>query len=306
MKTLLVPLIVGFFAVETARGAALTNAAVADTTLFEVVPDNNLGRSTLAVGSVAEGAAGARGRALLRFDLSAVPTNAAIESASLRFTVTQGPSGGVASSFAVHRFLKPWAEGTGLGNQGLPAQAGETTWRSQFHGSSVWSQPGSTSSDDYAASSSGSVEVDQWVTYAISDPGITADVQAWVSGAAANHGWIMISSGEGTPRTARRVASRESGGSGPSLEIQYSVPPSDPIPRITSATKNNNQFELRFTVPSTYCYEVQVQSSLTSGSWAPLTNICAAVADVPAIAADSSTAPQRFYRLFISGRAPAQ
>jgi hypothetical protein len=302
VKTLLVPLVVSFFAVEVVRGAALTNAPVADTTLFEVAPDNNLGRSSLAVGSVAAAGAGARGRALLRFDLSAVPSNAVIESASLRFTVIQGPFGGVASAFGVHRFLKPWAEGAGAGNQGALAQNGETTWRSQFHGSSLWSQPGSTSGTDYVASSSGSVEVNAVATYAISDPGIAADIQAWVSGAATNHGWIMISDGEGTQTTARRLASRESLGGAPSLEIQYTVRPADPVPRITSAAKTNNQFELRFTVPSSYCYEVQGRDSLTSGSWAPLTNICASAADVSAVATNSLAAPQRFYRLFISGR----
>jgi hypothetical protein len=306
VKTVLVPLIVSFFAVEVVRGAALTTAPVADTTLFEVAPDNNLGRSSLAVGSVAATGGGARGRALLRFDLSAVPSNAVIQSATLRFTVIQGPFGGVASSFGVHRFLKPWAEGIGAGNQGVLAQNGETTWRSQFHGSSLWSQPGSTSGDDHVASSSGSVEVNALATYAISEAGIAADVQAWASGAATNHGWIMISDGEGTLSTARRVASRESPGGAPSLEIQYTVPPADPVPRITSAAKTNNQFEVRFTVPSSYCYEVQFRDSLTSGSWARLTNICASAADVAAVATNSLAAPQRFYRLFISGRSPPQ
>jgi hypothetical protein len=306
VKTLLVPLIVGFFTVEVVRGAALTNAPVADTTLFEVAPDNNLGRSSLAVGSVAAAGAGARGRALLRFDLSAIPVNAVVESASLRFTVIQEPFGAVASSFGVHRFLKPWTEGTGAGNQGVLAQNGETTWRSQFHGSALWPQPGSTSGSDYVTSSSGSVDVSGLATYAVSDPGIAVDVQAWVSGAATNHGWIMISDGEGSQRTARRLGSRESLSGAPSLEIQYTVRPSDPMPRITSAAKTNNQFELRFAVPSTYCYEVQFRDSLTSGAWAPLTNVCASVGDLSAIAADPAAAPQRFYRLFISGRSPPQ
>jgi hypothetical protein len=306
VKTLLVPLIVSFFAVEVVRGATLTNAAVADTTLFEVAPDNNLGRSSLAVGSVAAAGAGARGRALLRFDLSAVPSNAVIETASLRFTVIQQPFGAVASSFGVHRFLKPWTEGTGAGNQGVLAQNGETTWRSQFHGSALWPQPGSTSGNDYVASSSGNVDVSGLATYAVSDPGIAVDVRAWVSGAATNHGWIVISDGEGSQRTARRLGSRESLSGAPSLEIQYTVPPADPVPRITSAAKTNNQFEIRFTVPSTYCFEVQFRDSLTSGSWAPLTNICASTADVTAVATNSVAASQRFYRLFISGRSPPQ
>jgi hypothetical protein len=114
----------------------------------------------------------------------------------------------------------------------------------------------------------------------------------------------MISSGEGTQRTARRVASRESVGSEPSLVIQYTIAPTDLQPRIAAVTETNNQFQLRFTVPSTYCYEVQARDSLTAGSWSALTNVCAPAGDISAVAADSLTRPQRYYRLFISGRAP--
>jgi hypothetical protein len=303
VKTLLVP-IVGCFFLCSSYGATTNLIAVADTTLFEVSPDNNLGRTTLAVGSVAASGQGQRGRGLLRFDVSGLPTNAVIDSAALTFTVLQAPFGAVPSSFRVHRFLKSWVEGVGIGNNGAPAVAGETTWISQFAGTALWSSAGSASGTDYTASESGSVDVDGLTAYTMQDSGIAADVQAWVSGTAANHGWIMISSGEGTQRTARRVGSRESGAAAPVLAIQYTLSPTDPQPRIAAVTETNNQFRLRFTVPSTYCYEVQVRDSLTSGSWAALTNICAPAGDISAVAADSGNRPQRFYRLFISGRTP--
>ena len=303
MKTLLVP-IIGCFFLCSSYGATTNLIAVADTTLFEVSPNNNLGGTTLAVGSVASTGQGQRGRGLLRFDVSGIPANAVIDSAALTFTVLQAPFGAVPSSFRVHRFLKPWVEGVGTGNTGSPAVAGETTWNAQFHGTAPWSSAGSAAGTDYISSESGSVDVDGLAAYTVQDSGLVADVQAWVSGAAANHGWIMISSGEGTQRTARRVGSRDSGGAAPSLVIQYSVAPTDPQPRIAAVTETNNQFQLRFTVPSTYCYEVQVRDSLTTGSWSALTNICAPAGDISAAAADSLTRPQRFYRLFISGRTP--
>jgi hypothetical protein len=303
VKTLLVP-IIGCFFLCPSYGATTNLIAVADTTMFEVSPNNNLGRSTLAVGSVASTGQGQRGRGLLRFDVSGLPTNAVIDSAALTFTVLQAPFGAVQSSFRVHRFLKPWVEGVGGGNTGGPALAGETTWNAQFHGTAPWSPAGSAAGNDYTSSESGSVDVDGLAAYTVQDSGITADVQAWVSGTAANHGWIMISSGEGTQRTARRVGSRESGGAAPSLAIQYTMPPTDPQPQIAAVTETNNQFQLRFTVPSTYCYEVQARDSLTAGSWSALTNICASAGDISAVAADSLTRAQRFYRLFISGRAP--
>ena len=303
MKTLLVP-IIGCFFLCSSYGATTNLITVADTTLFEVSPNNNLGRSTLAVGSVAATGQGLRGRGLLRFDVSGIPTNAVIDSAALTFTVLQAPFGAVPSSFRVHRFLKPWNEGIGTGNNGRFAFAEETTWNSQFHGVTPWSQPGSAAGTEYTSSESGSVDVDGLTAYTVQDSGLAADVQAWVSGAAANHGWIMISSGEGTQRTARRVGSRESGGAAPSLAIQYTVRPTDPQPQIAAVSETNNQFQLRFTVPSTYCYDVQVRDSLITGSWSVLTNICAPAGDISAVAADSLTRPQRFYRLFISGRAP--
>ena len=303
MKTLLVP-IIGCFFLCSSYGATTSLISVADTTLFEVSPNNNLGRATLAVGSVASTGQGQRGRGLVRFDVSGIPTNAVIDSAALTFTVLQAPFGAVQSSFRVHRFLKPWLEGVGSGNTGAPALAGETTWNSQFHGTAPWSPAGSAAGTDYTSSESGSVDVDGLTAYTVQDAGIAADVQTWVSGTAANHGWIMISSGEGAQRTARRVGSRESGGAAPSLAIQYSVLPADPQPRIAAVTETNNQFQLRFTVASTYCYEVQVRDSLSTGSWSALTNVCASAGDISAVAADSLTRPQRFYRLFISGRAP--
>jgi len=292
-----------FFLCCSLHGATTNLVPVADTSLFQVSSNNNLGRTTLVVGSVAATGQGLRGRALLRFDVSGIPTNAVIDSAALTFTVLQTPFGAaVPSSFRVHRFLKPWVEGVGIGNNGAPALAGETTWNSQFHGTALWSPAGSAAGTDYVSSESGSVDVDGLAAYTVLNSGLAADVQAWVSGAAANHGWIMISSGEGIQRTARRVGSRESGTAAPLLAIQYTIAPTDPQPRIVGVTETDNQFQLRFTVPSTYCYEVQVRDSLTAGSWSALTNICAPAGDVSAVAADLLTRSQRFYRLFISGR----
>jgi hypothetical protein len=67
---------------EAARAGTVTNLPAADTTLFETAPDNNLGAGTLAAGATR---GRLRARALLRFDLSGVPANAVVVSATLRF-----------------------------------------------------------------------------------------------------------------------------------------------------------------------------------------------------------------------------
>jgi hypothetical protein len=305
VKSRLVPTLLAFLllalTVRTLLAASVTLTPVADTTLFETTPDFNMGASSLAVGSTAHGLGA---RALLRFDVSAIPSNATITSVTLSFSVFRTPlSGGQPSLFGVHRFLKPWVEGTGSGNAGSPAAMGETTWRSQFQSVALWSQPGTQADADYMAAPGSTVSVSDMGGYTFATtPELVGDVQAWVSGTATNHGWIMISAQEDTPETARRIYSREDPSPPPQLQIEYTTQPNDPVPQITSAGAANSMFELRFTVPSTYCYEVEYRDSLAGGTWSALTNICAPVSDVPAIAKDSLSSPQRFYRLRVSGR----
>lgn len=308
MKSTLVPVIVAFLlaAAPGVSAARAVLAPVADTTLFESTADNNLGASSLAVGATAHALAA---RALLRFNVFSIPSNATVTSVTLRFVVSRAPlGGGETSLFRLHRFLSPWTEGTGVGSIGSPAGPGETTWLSQFHGSALWSQPGSAVDVDYSSTISSFVPINPFLSgetdpYAFeSTPELVADVQAWVSQTATNHGWIMISSDEETPATARRILSRDDPNFPPLLEVEYTLPPADPIPQFTSAATTNASFEMRFTVPSTYCYEVQYRESLANTNWSALTNVCAPISDVQAVATDSLASPQRFYRLWISDR----
>jgi len=90
-------------------------ACVADTTLQEDFPDNNTGGAN----SFTAGGRNLGGptRALLQFDVAgAIPAGATINSGTLTLTVanTNGPS----STFALHRVLASWGEGTGSNFQG--------------------------------------------------------------------------------------------------------------------------------------------------------------------------------------------
>src|SRR5262245_46657474 len=124
---------------------------VADTTLFETAPTNNLGRViSLASGTTARSK---RSRALLRFDLTgAIPSNATVLNVSLVLSVVRAPSGGggVDSIFGVHRVLRGWNEGMkSSGSLGAPAAFGETTWLARSHPSDLWSEPGAAAPVDY-------------------------------------------------------------------------------------------------------------------------------------------------------------
>lgn len=204
----------------------VTNIAVADTSLFETDPDNNLGRSTLASGTTAQGM---KSRALLKFDLSNIPAGAVITNVRVQVTVTKSPAGAAASTFALRRMLKDWNEGTsGSGaSHGQAAKPLEATWNTRSFGQAgaEWTAAGAASGIDYAESDSGTVAVAGGGNYFFNTTAaLEADVTSWRDNPAANFGWIMQSQAEGTLKTARRFGSREGNAVvAPKLIISYSA-----------------------------------------------------------------------------------
>jgi len=205
--------------------AAMVNLqAVADTTLFQNSPDNNLGGSTnFITGTLASGF---NNRALIEFSPSvSIPANAVITSVTLTLNVTaaNGPN----STFDLHPMLVSWGEGNKTGPTGAPASAGEATWNARFNSSTLWSTPGGAAGADYSATSSDSAFISGLGSYTFgSTPGLVEDVQNWLDHPSGDFGWMLLSQSEGTMSTARRFASREDTlGRGPLLSIDYSVVP---------------------------------------------------------------------------------
>ncbi|MEZ5301371.1 MAG: hypothetical protein R3F11_12065 [Verrucomicrobiales bacterium] len=91
-------------------------------------------------------------RAFFKFDLSAIPAGSVITGASIRMYLTKAPDSAASSTFAFHRMLRDWGEGSGFGDNpgGEPAQAGEASWNSPGVGA-PWDQPGATVGEDCAA-----------------------------------------------------------------------------------------------------------------------------------------------------------
>jgi hypothetical protein len=210
-----------------ARSSTIILTPVADTTLFQVATNNNLGGTTNFVGGTT--ASGARGRAVIRFALTNLPSSAIVTSARLSLTDISPTSGTfTASNFQLRRLLVDWGEGTGTGNTGTAALTGEATWTSRFHNVALWATPGAASGTDYVetASSTAFVNSSGVTTTWESTPQLVADVQLWLTNAAANFGWILISDAEGTLQTSRRFASREAQLSlQPKLTLEFTVPP---------------------------------------------------------------------------------
>jgi hypothetical protein len=152
--------------------------------IFEVRPDN-----------------GADRRGLLRFDLSSIPSNATITSATLYLYERDNKSGQITY---LYRVTSSWNEST-------------VTWQS-------WLSPGGDFDNSIAYFAYLPDQKNCMLTMEI-----TALVQAWVDATYNNYGLILYSTG---PNHILPYSSKENGtvSQRPKLEILYSVPTSTPTP----------------------------------------------------------------------------
>jgi len=290
--------VLGIFVIR-AGAASITNTSCADTSLLEIEPSHNNGGQAFTISGHLQNPF--LTRALYRFDLAGIPTNALIQSVVLQLTVTAQPGDGLEpSAFGLHRMLRPWGEGNKVAlahpGQGEPATAGEATWSHSFYPTNAWTLPGGAPDVDFVSGESSY----QDITFAVesyrfgSTPELVDDAQGWVNDPQSNFGWILISDKEGTPFTARHFGSREDPDALPALEIDYLVPP-----RIDSARPLGNQFELQFTAEAGQTYVVEYRTALTNGIWQTLTNLglVTVTSPVPVQVHDNLSQPHRFYRL---------
>ena len=285
--TLLIPAI--------ATGEVVTLTPVADTSLFEKVPDNNLGSSqSLAVGNTVTPDPT---RGLVRFDLQgAVPAGSRIQSATLDLKVVRASGLVEPATFELHRLLVDWGEGDkGSGSvtgTGVEAGSGETTWNSRFHGQTVWSTPGGAAGTDFASELSASDNVPAGEDLSFSGSNLTADVQRWLDDPGANFGWLLKDQFESSATTARRLGTREHPTSPPSLQIQFEAPL-----RIHRSVIKDGKFCLSFMAQGR-AYLIESRDAVDSGDWRTVWVLPAA--DVPMEVEICDPAPvtgARFYRV---------
>jgi hypothetical protein len=270
---------------------------VADTTLFELTPDNNMGGDV----SLAAGKTGlaSSSRALIRFDLTGeLPANASIVSARLALNVVRSPmAGAVDSDFDLHRMRVPWIEGTGIGVTGSPANPGEATWNNRAHAAlpnaaTHWAAPGAAAPDDFVAA----VSATQFVTgngrYVFSD--LAGDIQTWLTNPSTNFGWILISQDEATDFTARRFGQREDPFNAPELVIEYNVP--GPLHIDSAGMVAGNQFTIQFMAKAGHAYVVECRGSFNEAG-TTCTNLPVQAASGPVTLQLPLTGSQRFFRV---------
>jgi hypothetical protein len=158
-------------------------------------------------------------RGLVQFNLSSIPTNAIIESVSLKMTVIIG-SMNAGETIGLHTVLSPWGAGGSVsaGGMGVQSQTGDASWYYSKFQTAMWNNPGG----DFTAASSESIAFAQGqLTGTWSGGNMVQDVQNWVDGAMPNYGWALVSN-EMQAGTAREF------GSSAVLDVQYMVTPAPP------------------------------------------------------------------------------
>lgn len=289
------------------NAATILLQPVADTTLTEYAPNNNLGGTTfVTAGTTGVNAGGARTRGLYRFDFSSIPANSKITSVSFTLEVTWEPGNPESSSFALHRMLRSWGEGNkdstseqspGLG---LSATEGEATWNSPFAlTTNAWNTPGAA--NDFSPVVSSRTHVYGLADFPVfaSTPELIADVQTWFDDPAANFGWLLKTESEDLFFTARRFGSREftagDPNSPPVLEIEFL-----PAPTIFDHEISDGNFSFKFLAEANQDYKVQFRNEIgTTNSWLTLTNFQALAESTKVVVSESVSTSARFYRVVV-------
>lgn len=266
----------------TTRAGQTTNLPpVADAAMRDTEPDNNFGMVTpLPVGVSKTG--DPINRALLKFDLSPLPTNAVITAATLRLVVSR--SGTSPADFDLDRMLTDWSETS-------------VTWNNRSAGT-PWTAGGAEANVDYVSMGSATAVLNgAGSTNDFSSAGMISDVQSWLANPGANFGWILLAAGE-PAGTGKEIASREDAVNPPLLIVQYGIPSPPPMPpEISQVSATGSEFHFSFPAESNRTYTVEHLGILGGTNWSVLTNIPAQSAASLIPITDALAGSNRFYRV---------
>lgn len=223
------------YKVQAPSSGIVNLTANRDNTIFSDFTTSSNGKGAhIFAGKIDESTGGGHyfRRALLRFDLTSIPSNASIQSAELILSTTRQLNQDI--PFTVHRVTSDWGEGNSNagepGGKGIAAQTNDATWFRRFFNTISWTTPGG----DFISTASASATVGNFLsapTTTWSGAGISADIQAWLTNPANNFGWILIGNESTTDpnanASAQRFASREYSvvASRPKLTISYTASP---------------------------------------------------------------------------------
>lgn len=195
-----------------------------DNTLYESATGalSNGAGEFLFAGTTLQGSDDLR-RGLLFYDLaSELPTDASVDSVSLRMQMSASMAGD--TTVSLFPATADWGEGTsdaamGEGGGGM-STAGDATWIHTFFDTQMWSVAGGDfSSTASAATTVGGNGIYTW------GPTVemVTDVQSWIDTPATNFGWVVVGDESSTPPTAKRFNSRQNSlpATGPRLIVNF-------------------------------------------------------------------------------------
>ncbi len=212
-----------------AMGLVFSNNLFADTASLKAVADTNLKElepagpqgvfATLNVGTLSATRGGStRNRSLFRFDPSTnIPAGAIITSAQLTLNV-YSVADPTPYNFDLRKISVSWTEN-------------EATWNGRNAANDPWSAPGGAEGTDFSATASASLALSSTGANTFtSTANMVADVQSWLDNPPSNFGWMLVTTAEATPRSARRVIAREGEGifganTVPTLVLEYTTVP---------------------------------------------------------------------------------
>lgn len=276
-------LIVAWWSSGIAGAASITLNPAQDTFISEAIGTPNGTGMEMVIGTQGTLASRAKNHGLIQFDLSSIPPGAVVQSVTLRLTVTRVPFTPANSDFHLHRVLRDWDDL-------------ESTWSLRLDPDENWETPGGQAGTDFSSTVSSSVLVAGLGGYTFaSTPELVADVTAWLTNSAANHGWLIKTEDESVGFTARRWASREAASGAPVLEVQFEAP--EPL-RIKLATIVADQICFSFTAKAGKTYVLERREQVDSGQWTVVATLPAPDITTEALLCDSLVQTgSRFYRV---------
>lgn len=164
-------------------------------------------------------------RAILQFDLSAIPSGAIINSVSLSLQVSKFSNKTNGANYYIHHINQKWDEGNSFSfdgkSDGLNTQSQETYGNDARSGSSDWSTRGA---DFNLKPSASTMITNESLSHSFISNEIRNDVQRWVNGTNANHGWILI--GDENLKNNAITFKNKNSNAPAVLKINYTVPSS--------------------------------------------------------------------------------
>jgi hypothetical protein len=160
-------------------------------------------------------------RAVLAFDLSQLPDNARVLSATLWLTLSRTNA---SQSMTLHRVLRAWGEGpsdaAGEEGGGAPAANGDATWLHNNFDQQFWEEPGG----DFDETVLATLFAPGLGDYQFTGDALAALAQSWIAAPASNHGLLIRTATPGAG-TSQRFNTRENPNAAtrPMLEIRYEL-----------------------------------------------------------------------------------